>query len=52
MRARLARGRDRTWLVQKLAELCREMGTGVEDDGRAVRVVPVDAPAADPPGRG
>jgi poly-gamma-glutamate capsule biosynthesis protein CapA/YwtB (metallophosphatase superfamily) len=52
MRARLARGRDRAWLVQKLAELCREMGTGVEDDGRAVRVVPGEAPAAEPPARG
>ena len=45
MRAHVARGRARTWLVRKLAELCAEMGTAIHDEGRAVRVTPA-APAA------
>jgi hypothetical protein len=43
MRAHVARGRARTWLVRKLAELCAEMGTAIHDEGRAVRVTPAAA---------
>jgi poly-gamma-glutamate synthesis protein (capsule biosynthesis protein) len=46
LRVGLARGRDRSWFVRRLAELCGEMGSEVVGAGRAVLVEPSGSPAA------